>query len=1540
MKGIQYPKIVSYKPSLNKGVFAVLVSCVSIGLFAIPLPAEAFNPFADIGDALAEAMVWAGAVIIGLVFWVFNWIGILVLAIASLVLQAMMSFVLEAGYTPYTDLSVLVGWRVVRDIAHMVLIFALLAIGISTILGIRLNDRDESVGKQLITFIAIAIVIHFTPLITGVIIDISNIFTKIFFDQAQSAVGGFGDHHPFGSSWEDFDKIGDARGAAGYTLGLIISLFYSIGAATVLFSASFILIARVIAIQILVILSPLAFVARLLPGGRQKFEQWFHQFIQWCFLPVGMGLFLWLSAVILANGMAACTEAITYQEQFHDLGGDRAKLGSYVQSNIGIDTSTPEANVAANQIIGGSNLCKATVSGMALATIVAGIFISASTSAYGAQIITKRAKSAFVSVSKYAARQGIRASAAIATRGASETLRRTGGGLRRGSGRLQTSNNRMLRGIGKATDIVGAGAGGMGSGMDWTGRKLDQAIKDPSSLNIKDLPGEVAQDYLQSRAKGGKQEEIATNVSRGLRRVGMHGQADNIQTNLDKIGDLSEVRTTMKGFSDQALKDILANPDIWNTQGGKERQMVAFEMLSEKPKGRETIQKLVRDGKVDLDKIAQATQKHGQELKYGRDSVDAHIALAAMGGDTSNLSDSDKHEMETLKGKWNRESSGDIRTARREYENAKMDEDPTALKAIATNEEERIEKRLAAASLLSDTELQSINSATRFELASRADETGVEVGQGQNRHHLSDRMYASITEDDKTKLRLTSEDEKKIQESTIDYAIHQNDRMKKNAPREDLETLTRRATETHKNNRNQQMTTLMKIAEDHGIEEMKKVIGNLNDDAKTYFTGDAKSIENITGGTGKNKKQGGFSTGDLFKAADGDTDAATRVRTSMAREALRDNERIGTDDLQQDLQSTSETRVIAAATELYNRGEYDAVQNAGLSKEQTQKIQEVAKHIDLTSERKTQQETKDKNAFTVQEVGEALSGNTTAQEKIIARSERAAYATTRKTFVNTEKGERNKLKDKDEVVRMLNNEHTDDRVRKHLIATILSTDDGEKTLKEMIQNKEVDQSRIEIETQDKTLQHIQIGEGAAAEPAQVVVERIQEDVKDDDYVWAAPETVRVTEDTQTNLHAQHRDVARQERKKADIQSERFEKQQRETQEIIKTQNEEIRQAENVIRDFEARGLSAPEQEERIDAAQKKIQEAEEALLDQEKKHKQAQQIASEHEQRAVESKTERDRTRSWRPETDLGGGSGSGPTPQPPPTPIPPPIPTPTPIPSKPPETYRQPPENPYTENLRDRTLERHNREQRRRTEEGRRDREERERQHRTTENQRVRREQSQEEQQEIMEDNDRYDTPEIRKFREETRRIAEETDERERLRTEEAQRRFWKERGETNQERMQQTRKGKQRQEIQEVTQRRIAEHQSALQKEDEQFRQSLHQEAQQASEEAQRSEQTRKEREETEARNRAAEQSQHQQKTDYDTDRARRRQDERRKRNKPQDSRNQQDDDENGTQKPRNRRTNRRRNRNPRYREQLPENTDGLDRYDIEYGDLQQDD
>jgi len=363
---------------------------------------------------------------------------------------------------PYTSGGIVdVGWPIVRDFINMFFIIALVVIGLATALRIK----EYQVQKTLPTLIIIAILINFTPVICGLIVDASNIIMNFFLEELTGLrvmVTVFSTQgslllemfsHPF--------DIRYASAALGKTIGLIAFG----GIATFVFLLySVLFIMRYIMIWVLVIVSPIAFFSRIFPATKRgeyafksilSWDEWWKQFIEWSLIGITAGFFLYLGEQLMV--MAPDFIPGVYPE------------------GIGGMLATPIIDFMNNLL----------PYGVVLAFLLLGFFVATSTSALGAVGITKLAK-----------------------RGAIAMRKQVPGTIGRAVGLQKKGWEAFATKFPKAAKVIGAPVAYPTRVAKWAGRKVSEKIpervKTGAGLVKKGLKAALWEYDAGRKTKGGK----------------------------------------------------------------------------------------------------------------------------------------------------------------------------------------------------------------------------------------------------------------------------------------------------------------------------------------------------------------------------------------------------------------------------------------------------------------------------------------------------------------------------------------------------------------------------------------------------------------------------------------------------------------------------------------------------------------------------------------------------------------------------------------------------------------------------------------------------------------------------------------------------------------------------------------------------------------------------------------------------------------------------------------------------------------------------
>jgi hypothetical protein len=193
------------------------------------------------------------------------------------------------------DNSLYRAWSYMRSIANVAFVIAFLIIIYSQISNMGVSSYG--IKKLLPRLIVAALLVNVSYLICSVAIDISNILgysvQDIFINIRNSLVGGEGNGYQI-ASWESvsgFVLSGGTAATAGLVGGFVTLTDFGVAGTIFLLLpavvaglvaivvALFIMAARQAIIIIFVVISPLAFVAYLLPNTEKWFEKWRETFM-------------------------------------------------------------------------------------------------------------------------------------------------------------------------------------------------------------------------------------------------------------------------------------------------------------------------------------------------------------------------------------------------------------------------------------------------------------------------------------------------------------------------------------------------------------------------------------------------------------------------------------------------------------------------------------------------------------------------------------------------------------------------------------------------------------------------------------------------------------------------------------------------------------------------------------------------------------------------------------------------------------------------------------------------------------------------------------------------------------------------------------------------------------------------------------------------------------------------------------------------------------------------------------------------------------
>lgn len=273
------------KKSLSLVSFLILV----FGGITLPVQqAQAVVPL--VGAGIAAAVVYIGG-------WVMQALSLL--SAAGVAMWAViLQWVLRLDWAYTSGGIVAIGWPLVRDLTNIFFVIVLVVIGLAT--ALRIEGYQAKITLR--NLVIIILLVNFTPVIAGVIVDASNVIMNFFVEGLDP--GTYFEAHLSAqrsvapaSIWEALNPFKEVE----QLLGSLVIIVVDIVVQFIFMLFAMLFLVRYIAIWILVILSPIAFASYILPATRSTWKMWWNQFLQWCIIGATAGFFLYLGTMLLSR---------------------------------------------------------------------------------------------------------------------------------------------------------------------------------------------------------------------------------------------------------------------------------------------------------------------------------------------------------------------------------------------------------------------------------------------------------------------------------------------------------------------------------------------------------------------------------------------------------------------------------------------------------------------------------------------------------------------------------------------------------------------------------------------------------------------------------------------------------------------------------------------------------------------------------------------------------------------------------------------------------------------------------------------------------------------------------------------------------------------------------------------------------------------------------------------------------------------------------------------------------------------------------------
>ena len=298
------------QPNKKRLVFTLIIIGLVLAVFLIPQMAAAAaakteNPVVQgVANIIANVVGFIASIIIGT-------LGYLCILVAR-------GIIWVASYNGFLQApAVNLGWTLIRDLCNMFFILILLIIAFSTALG---NEKFHY-SKTLAPLLVAAVLINFSKLICGLLIDFSQIIMMAFVSSFASAGGanftnlvGFTNFFQGGALGVAPSSIA-WQASVSYVMAVVLTLIFLV----VLLAMFAILVVRIVILWFLVVLSPFVFFAQAVPTFQRYTNQWWEEFGKQLMVGPVLAFFIWLSLAVIGK-MTDITLAYTAEIEAKPVG--------------------------------------------------------------------------------------------------------------------------------------------------------------------------------------------------------------------------------------------------------------------------------------------------------------------------------------------------------------------------------------------------------------------------------------------------------------------------------------------------------------------------------------------------------------------------------------------------------------------------------------------------------------------------------------------------------------------------------------------------------------------------------------------------------------------------------------------------------------------------------------------------------------------------------------------------------------------------------------------------------------------------------------------------------------------------------------------------------------------------------------------------------------------------------------------------------------------------------------------------------------------
>ncbi len=190
---------------------------------------------------------------------------------------------------------ILVGWVFVRNVANILFIIAMIILGMATLLRVEKYNYKHLIPELVL----MAIAVNFSLVVAQLVLGVADTFQAQFLPNNKDVLNALA-HQLMISPLQNISK-GIFQGSFADLIATLVYFIFAVGTFFVFAAIAAFLVIRIVALWLLLMFSPVAYVGMILPDTHHEAMKWWSNFLKYAFQTPILGFFLHLCAVIAVS---------------------------------------------------------------------------------------------------------------------------------------------------------------------------------------------------------------------------------------------------------------------------------------------------------------------------------------------------------------------------------------------------------------------------------------------------------------------------------------------------------------------------------------------------------------------------------------------------------------------------------------------------------------------------------------------------------------------------------------------------------------------------------------------------------------------------------------------------------------------------------------------------------------------------------------------------------------------------------------------------------------------------------------------------------------------------------------------------------------------------------------------------------------------------------------------------------------------------------------------------------------------------------------